>query len=91
MYIFLTTTGSIQDSSAGTMTRLHAGQLRDHGLISGNGKIPQYPDWLWTHHAYSQGLKEQNHAADHSFQLVVRLRNCGDMPPFPHMPPECSV
>jgi len=56
MYIFLTTTGSIQDRSTGTMTRLHTGWLGDQGLIPGNGKIPQYPDWLWAHHAYSQGL-----------------------------------
>lgn len=43
------------------------------------------------HHAYSQGLKEQNHAADYPFQLVVRLRIYGDIPPLPHMPPACSV
>ena len=47
IHIFLTTTGSIQGSSAGTKTRLHTGWLRDQGLIPGNGKIPQYPDWLW--------------------------------------------
>ena len=47
MYTFLTTTGSIQDSSAGTMTKLHTGWLRDQGLIPGNGKNPQCPDWLW--------------------------------------------
>ena len=54
---------------------------RFHSIQTGSG----------AHHAYAQGLKEQNHAADHSCQLVVILRICGDIPPLPHMPPRCSV
>jgi len=35
MYIFLTTTGSIQNSSAGTMTRLHMTER------------PEFDSWQW--------------------------------------------
>jgi len=52
-----------------------------HSIQNGSG----------AHHAYAQGLKEQYHAADHSCQLVVTLRICGDILHLPHMPPRCNV
>jgi hypothetical protein len=71
--------------------------LDGQGSIPGRGKIflsfiasrpalgPTQPPIQWVPGALSPGVKWYGHEADHSPPSSVKVKNCGAIPPLPHM------